>query len=1842
MSDFNFEKLEDPKLGLNVPAEVMETYTRFFASKLEPNADGSEQESLAKINGVIATRMRNLNAAHISKRQQAGFQSIPAEDRAILRRSALSGAFMQSLMYSSKDSVRFKPEVAKEIINQADTEGKNKLRINNTAAELDAIYSNRFGLSTEFPGAYRRLLANYMTDQDFREVERQWHANSKENVRVSELQARRAADVLETLEKQFKGMYRIRVGGDGAEIRAEMIDLPGTKVVLLPSRDARPSSRETPEDAAVRNVGTVLMNDNIYALAEPQAERKYGRFADSQPTANVPGNIVMESMLLNTVDARNQSRLEAVTNPDAEGVTGVSAIKVRPTENITNAMLADRQRGRRKDRMADMTINEKIQRGIGFNQTQAMFQVNYKFRSNDGRQTGTNPMQTAAIVAMPQAPVNAISTTGQDRLRDIDAAIKSATRNEDVAAMTNKVGEFDEIQDANFDTLFDDSAGIDFDAIPEGMGAEVELSDDTSDVNFTGVTRTDELAELRARMNFEPSAENPIRVVNFNEHAWYGPGEVVPEGEENYRLTAMEAYIRDDMQRMGVSPTEIRSNRKGSYQIDIPEVDGRTVADNGSHNTIHLALGQLNNYSNDIGGYRIMYNGVTKGAFIPGYRLTINRDNGAPQVVDFKDIVRASFHASMVSQLTNPSAANDTIDPYLALDKVITTYGYGTLFADMNPDDLNESQRLIVEQAKHKARYMTAIADSATMFNAVGEGSDNQTNNQRIQFANNENIRVPALKFMHLFDPYKMSQDGATVYMGVDTLIGNDGTLYSNNIPQITPYSNDEAIERNPELGELSLNDLPTAESPLTIAHPETKLDEQSRNAATAQHVSRLGAEQSLRKANMAYTTSGGFGIGDGFVVSKAFADSAHLHLKGGAARGLIVGDKISDMHGDKGLIVAIVDPEDTDPNMRHLQAIFEGNPDLEVIAPYGTLLSRGTGGVGVEMQNNYIGQLNDVEVDGETIKLSDVSLSEMGLILSDMNATYKTNVYTRDEYEESNRGRSASSQFNAALMALGGQKTLEHIYKNGNYNGQDMAHARLLSDLNVLGYDIDRDGNFGQIDNTALLQDPSTLLMDPRKGLEFNTFANGAVQNGRFGVSFRNAMAEAARFDGTKRIAIKLGENVKLASGASTSAIDRDGNPVNVMFMPVAYLTQLNEIGREQETLITKDAYRNQLKKIWEHAAGNGKRDKSLTEIVNQLSNTVTLRSFGNKKKNVVKSNIYSVALSESTTSVITADPGLPLNVIGISKEMWEAAGSPDPENGERFLVWRDPMLRPTNLAGYKFVVDENLTGIALNPLLADKMDGDFDGDTFGSMFTHDKEVQAEWANELSAENAVQLRRIDMDGNEVSMLDINGDVKMPHLVRKQEIGNVLAESLQRDDVRNILHQVQADLENSGETSAAEALDAVLYTAGSEYLADTPNATSEQQALATRQDVALRLDDLLGNSELAGAIARSGAITDSQLDQYLSATEALDKIEAPDTDYDELQETLFDKGLHTSSAYGQFGLDARSRETIERSITEPVERGYRSKKGAIEKFMNHYDGEQTVGQYLEGAAGNGYKSDFVGIPGRLQQILIARLRGTDDKAIDLPEDASELDRSMNLDQAQRAMRAAMQLTWIATDGTLQAKKAPENGRLIQTLASNDLNNLVKGFPRGFKSRSTDPEPAGHLTTQEWVQEMTDVLTNPNTMPDDWETKHPDVEFQPGLNAGEMLDLRDIQALGEALSDDNGEIRFISDDLEQKRISAFDAICYSNALFGSSDPAAGLKASYEYGLSTQGNKYQNVFVPSEREMWSPSVIGADKKPTRPTHQNIAVEQPTVVVEETVPQYQARPTQEYVKVDEGPEM
>lgn len=1810
MENFKFEPLKDANYYLDVPAKIMETYVRYVSTKLAKDAVGAPVINEADLYDLVANHLRKYNLLTIQRRFSGNLNGgmLTSDQSRQLRRDSLSPIIGQRVIGDLANANRLLPTVApRELVTAGISDNERELRMNRTTAELESIYANRFGASTDFPDAYRKVLSDYMTDKDLRELERAWSADSRENFALTIKQARRAVDVLETLENQFRGMYRIRVGNESSEIRAEMIDLPGTKIVLLPARNLRGSTRETAEEAAVRNVGTVLMNDNIYALAEPVFKNAHGRYADSQIAENVPGQIVIEAMLLNTVDGHNRYRLERNTQPQGEGVTHVSAVTLRPNEQVTNAMLATRSRPRSVVKRGDRTINEMIRANSTSVRVFSVMNVNYKYREGDPRQVGVNPRMNAAIVCIPQAPVNAIATTGDDRLRSIDRAITAAAKAEDVVAQLDQISNFEEAKENDLDTMFLDDLDVDFadvsvagiaDSTSEDYDDAAESVSDLSNLTVMGQTRRDELIELRERMDFNATPDNPIRVVDLEQHVWYGPRDATPEGEEQYRLTPMEDYILEDLQRLGVTPKAIRSNKKGSYQIDIPEIMGGKYTTPDSYNTIHLALGQLNNFDRDLGGYVVKYNEAIKGVFIPGYRLTIDRYTGAPQVVEFSDIVREAFHTSMMSQLTNPSAANDTIDPYLALDKVITTYGYGTLFTDMDPKNLSDAQKVVIEQARHKARYMTSISDSATMFNVVGDGSDNPTPNQRIQFANNESIRVPILRFDHLFDRTKSSPGGESQYLGTKTLIDANGRLYSNEITPITTLTNAEAEEQG--LFEVAVNGYEHALSPMSLAYPSTQFDEHARQTAVAQQLSRLGTPNSVIDASVAYTTSGGFGIGDGFVVSKAFADKIDLHLKHGEVRNVVIGDKLTDIHGDKGIAVMVVDPDATGDRLKHLTAVFAANPELEIVAPYGTLLSRGTGGVAREMEENYIGQLNDAEVDGETIHLSNVSYSHMKIGLSDMNVTDKTKVYTREEYNATNKGRAASGQLNAALMSLGAKRTLAHIYSSGSYNGQDLGHARLISDLNVLGYDIDADGNFGKINTTALLQDPGTVIVDPRNHMNFDELSQNTADLSRFGVKFGKALAAASNREGATRVAIDLGENVKLSSGVTSEGVDANGRVRNVLFLPLAYLKEVNDLGKEQESLVLKDAYRNRLKTIYDYVAGNGKRDKSLTELINRLSTTVISRSFA-KKDNVVKSKVYSVPLSESGTLVATADPTLPLNTVRISPEMWRNAGSPDPEKGERFLIWRDPVLRPTNTAAYKFIVDENITGIALNPILADKKDGDFDGDSFGAKFTSDPEVQAEWATKLAAENLAQLYRKTVDEGEVTLLDINGDVKMPYLVRQDKALDTIVDAwLDSDSTRKSFESTLSDLKRDVDPASdlGIALDSMTYDMG-EILQDSPELTPDAYKDLVKSDLRIYMPDLLADDTVRASLFSD---TSDAADTFEREGESIRKMTTSETSYDELEKLVMDDGLFSAEAFGEFGLDVRSREAIYNSIAKPFAVGYSSKSGAVEKFMMHYDNNQSLGDYMSGASGNGYKSDFVGVPGTLQQVLIARLRGTTEGCINEKVDATPLDKAIHLDDAQRAMRAALQITWIATDGTLQAKKAPENGRLIQELASNDLRNLVNGYPRDFKPTAYKPEPSFHLSNEDWVAQMTEVLVNPNKQPRNWNELHPGVEFKPGLDAGAMLDMRDLQVIADALSDDKGRVRFLTDDLSEKRISAFDAICYSGALFGKSDGAAGLAGALEYGLTVTGNDYQNMFSPSDKHMWAPSVLDAHNRPT----------------------------------------
>uniref|UniRef100_UPI00203A98B6 hypothetical protein n=1 Tax=Caniella muris TaxID=2941502 RepID=UPI00203A98B6 len=81
------------------------------------------------------------------------------------------------------------------------------------------------------------------------------------------------------------------------------------------------------------------------------------------------------------------------------------------------------------------------------------------------------------------------------------------------------------------------------------------------------------------------------------------------------------------------------------------------------------------------------------------------------------------------------------------------------------------------------------------------------------------------------------------------------------------------------------------------------------------------------------------------------------------------------------------------------------------------------------------------------------------------------------------------------------------------------------------------------------------------------------------------------------------------------------------------------------------------------------------------------------------------------SSTCVWVPDPDLAVDQVALSPEVATNAGV---EDRDHVLVWRDPILRRGGVRYLEVVVDEGLDGcIAVNPVIAQSMDGDFDGDS-------------------------------------------------------------------------------------------------------------------------------------------------------------------------------------------------------------------------------------------------------------------------------------------------------------------------------------------------------------------------------------------------------------------------------------------------------------------------------------------------------------------------------------------------
>lgn len=508
-----------------------------------------------------------------------------------------------------------------------------------------------------------------------------------------------------------------------------------------------------------------------------------------------------------------------------------------------------------------------------------------------------------------------------------------------------------------------------------------------------------------------------------------------------------------------------------------------------------------------------------------------------------------------------------------------------------------------------------------------------------------------------------------------------------------------------------------------------------------------MQASAVVRGAKTAMAQIGGWNFEDGIVVSQRFAQTHLIRDTTGNMRPLTVGDKLSDFHGNKGVISLIVDPEMDAEQARSLGLsqqveMFAANPELEVVMSPFSPISRFNGGTAREMMTSP-SDLQAPDSDGR-MQTVPAGMGELNLIVTHMAVDAKTNVYDAEAMAQG-KGRKASSQLAWALQSQGAYEVMRQFYGD---NTSGLANVREY--MLVLGLDVEPDG--------SLRSEPTPQTLAERKVFEIPApirFARSKnlpedqlprINHAAMGEAFGEAISRSGGL-------MELPFPLKLASGRVT-----DTSPANPgrWVLPVLSSRLRSEqdmvdgtVSRHDHTKLYMSISENataylEAQRLRDEAASKGDsaaatrhademaaRQAEAQRSYNSISNDVISRRI-ESKKNVFKESIMSNRLSHSATAVWTGDPRLEVDQIAMNSAMAVELGVPmmtredaedagveykpgTPREDGYVLVWRDPVLRDGGVRYLRVTIDDSLTGVAVNPVSVKSMDGDFDGDSVG-----------------------------------------------------------------------------------------------------------------------------------------------------------------------------------------------------------------------------------------------------------------------------------------------------------------------------------------------------------------------------------------------------------------------------------------------------------------------------------------------------------------------------------------------
>jgi len=528
----------------------------------------------------------------------------------------------------------------------------------------------------------------------------------------------------------------------------------------------------------------------------------------------------------------------------------------------------------------------------------------------------------------------------------------------------------------------------------------------------------------------------------------------------------------------------------------------------------------------------------------------------------------------------------------------------------------------------------------------------------------------------------------------------------------------------------------------------EMKYDPYDRQQMTVSNI--LQASSITDSVGVANMTAGGWNFDDGIVISKEFAERYQVRGSDGQLRDLVPGDKLSDMHGNKGVISLVVDRdmsygEYKAEKLENMVTLFKENENLDIVmAPFPTV-SRFNGGSTRELMK----KTDDlVLTKNDETKVIEGGIGHAKFIVTHMAVDAKTKVYDDDAMAEG-KGRKASGQLAWALNAQGCTHIMNEFYGSNNRSLQVYRDM-----LITMGLDMDEIGNFRETykehdgEHRNRFAFPELLTKDTSRGPQIDMAGtkanfikeigeNGGFMEIPFELKFPTGKT-LPKWDGEEQSWISgssyrlpvLSADVRsgreFADGEQVMLHDYTHHYANIMEVSLAYANAKKELERHA---VEKHLKADIEKKYKKHVEDGPSLAQSYFD---KITSDLETRRFSGKH-NMIRDGIMANKLPNSATAVWLGDPRLDIDTVAVSGEICDKLNLRD---GNTVILWRDPMLRDSGVRAFNVKRDDKLKGIAINPVMDKSFDGDFDGDAIALVKLLSKDSIKEAREKLSVKS--------------------------------------------------------------------------------------------------------------------------------------------------------------------------------------------------------------------------------------------------------------------------------------------------------------------------------------------------------------------------------------------------------------------------------------------------------------------------------------------------------------------------